>query len=200
MTILVCKMGVIFFVATLVKVFGKAVWIIANAPPRLQPEQGAWKCEGGFGSLQSRHPLYKLSHLVGNSSNLAKRKFERGREGGGKKGREDGQRLPHRAWSCDCEKRLLRCLQRNPQTEEGFYLTVRWDWKRQQKVISREVQRRGSERGKGERSTQRGETEVDMESLGVLLDPGCEINWREGATQKRQNHKTTTKHKHSPLR
>lgn len=173
---------------------------MANAPPRLRPEQGAWKCEGGFGSLQPRHPSYKLSHLVGNSSNLAKKKFERGREGGGKKGREDGQRLPHRAWSCDCEKRLLRCLQRNPQTEEGFYLSVRWDWKRQQKVISQEVQRRGSERGKGERSTQRGEAEVDMESFGVLLDPGCEINWREGATQKRQNHKTTTKHKHSPLR
>lgn len=49
---------------------------------------------------------------------------------------EDEQRLPRRAWSCNCEKRLLHYLHRTPQTEEGFYLSVLWDQKRQQKVIS----------------------------------------------------------------
>lgn len=58
---------------------------------------------------------HKLSHLVENCSNLAKRKLERGREGGGgREGGEDGQRLPRRAWSCNCEKRLLHYLHRTP--------------------------------------------------------------------------------------
>lgn len=78
----------------------------------------------------------ELSYLVGKCSDLVNRKLERGREEGKGECGEDGQRLPHRAWSCDCEKRLLRYLHRTPQTEEGFYLSVLWDWKRQQKVIS----------------------------------------------------------------
>lgn len=94
-------------------------------------------------------------------------------------------------------KDFLRCLQRNPQTEEGFYLSVRWDWKRQQKVISREA-RQKKKRGwgwgelrRGERNTQRGETEVDVgEFAEFSLDPGCEAHWREGRTQsdKKENH------------
>lgn len=100
----------------------------------------------------------------------------------------------------------MRCLQRNPQTEEGFYLSVRWDWRRQQKVISREKKRGWGwgELWRGERNTQRGETEVDVgEFAEFSLDPGCEVHWREGTTQsdkKKNPHKTTTKHKHGAVR
>lgn len=45
-------------------------------------------------------------------------------------------------------KDFLRCLQRNPQTEEGFYLSVRRDWKRQQKVISREARQKKKKKKK----------------------------------------------------
>lgn len=96
-------------------------------------------------------------------------------------------------------KDFLRCLQRNPQTEEGFYLSVRWDWKRQQKVISREArQKKGGDGGgaveRGKKHTERGETEVDVGELAeFLLDPGCEVHWRERTTQSgKKNPKTTT--------
>lgn len=104
-------------------VFGKALASWSESYPVCRSNTSYdGKHEMGFlaaGNCQSHlfctTASHKLSHLVENCSNLAKRKLERGKEGGGgREGGEDEQRLPRRAWSCNCEKRLLHYLHRTP--------------------------------------------------------------------------------------
>lgn len=82
--------------------------------------------------------------------------------GGGGEGRGErtGRGFLAEPGAATVRKDFLRCLQRNPQTEEGFYLSVRWDWKRQQKVISREARQKKEGGGVG-RAVERGKKHTE---------------------------------------
>lgn len=106
----VSKTGMDFFCSHSCKVFSEGVWITANPQRGFSQNGGHRSTRGVFGCQWSRRPFSKHDRTFLGIPPFWQRESLKEVEGWGEGQAEDGQRLPHRAWSSDCEKILFFTL------------------------------------------------------------------------------------------